>query len=333
MKKQYKVSIPKPCHEDWSKMTPKEKGRFCGSCSKTVIDFTKKSKEEIQQYLSENFGKRVCGHFNRRQLDTITIEIPSTTFEQQLSFQKLFILALLFVMGTTLFSCQYSDGKKQKIEDVIVIDSLQKDIDSVLNEECNTLTDKTTKTIGKLPSLVSSTYTAVGVTVVTGKTLPLKFDKSFHLDSIIEIEEEEEIIEDILITGETIEEPEEIEGELELTTVGFIINEPPRILGTNHLSRSDAKTIFNQKMIELFTKEFKAPQSSIDIKPGTYRIIILFTIDNKGNIADVKIKAPHKTFEKEARRVSQMVPKFIPGEQAGKPIRTKFTLPLRIEVE
>ena len=50
------LTIPNPCHQDWDKMTPNTKGRFCQSCSKTVIDFTKPgSLEGI-----ENF-ENICG--------------------------------------------------------------------------------------------------------------------------------------------------------------------------------------------------------------------------------------------------------------------------------
>ncbi len=48
MKNLIEISVPKPCHEDWSKMTPREKGKFCSACKKTVVDFRKKSTEEIQ---------------------------------------------------------------------------------------------------------------------------------------------------------------------------------------------------------------------------------------------------------------------------------------------
>ena len=126
MNSKFKITIPKPCHENWNTMTSKDKGRFCSSCAKTVVDFTKKSEKEIQDYLVKNKNHRVCGHFYKKQLDSIVIEIPQTAFQQQLSFQKLFILALFFVMGTTLFSCQYSDGQNQKIENVMVIDTLNK---------------------------------------------------------------------------------------------------------------------------------------------------------------------------------------------------------------
>lgn len=41
-----KVSIPKPCYENWNSMSIDEKGRFCSVCAKTVIDFTKMNAEE-----------------------------------------------------------------------------------------------------------------------------------------------------------------------------------------------------------------------------------------------------------------------------------------------
>ena len=189
-------------------MTPKEKGRFCSSCSKTVIDFTQKSRQEIQEYLSQNFGKRVCGHFHKKQLDTITIEIPNTTFEQPLSFQKLFILALVFVMGTTLFSCQYSDGKKQKIKNVIVIDSLQKDIESKLQKadslqvdtiskkECRTDQNEKSFALGGIPR-PPTPIPLTGIIAVDNNSA-IKSATKFNLDSIVEVDE---------LTGELPEIP------------------------------------------------------------------------------------------------------------------------------
>ena len=113
MKKQLHISIPKPCHEDWQKMTPNQQGKFCNSCAKTVVDFTKKSETEIQSFFIENQGKKVCGRFQQTQLDTITIEIPEQLLFQQVSYSRMFLLALLITMGVTLMSCN-TNGKKQK---------------------------------------------------------------------------------------------------------------------------------------------------------------------------------------------------------------------------
>jgi hypothetical protein len=63
------ISIPKLCHEDWGKMHPNNEGKFCGSCSKTVVDFTKMSKEEIHRYFKQKPKESTCGHFYASQLE------------------------------------------------------------------------------------------------------------------------------------------------------------------------------------------------------------------------------------------------------------------------
>lgn len=62
-----KVTIPKPCHENWATMTPEEKGRFCQVCSKSVRDFTNASDQEIIDDLSQN--PNICANFRVDQLD------------------------------------------------------------------------------------------------------------------------------------------------------------------------------------------------------------------------------------------------------------------------
>jgi len=50
MPKAIQLNIPKPCHENWNAMSPKEQGRYCGSCQKTVVDFSVMSDKEIVDY-------------------------------------------------------------------------------------------------------------------------------------------------------------------------------------------------------------------------------------------------------------------------------------------
>lgn len=61
------VYIPKPCHEDWENMTPNERGAHCAVCCKTVVDFSRKSPEEIRDYLIAKQGEKVCGRFRADQ--------------------------------------------------------------------------------------------------------------------------------------------------------------------------------------------------------------------------------------------------------------------------
>ncbi|MGH1384650.1 carboxypeptidase-like regulatory domain-containing protein [Kordia sp.] len=61
------IQIPEPCHEDWNNMSPTEKGKFCGVCTKEVIDFTAKSDEELIKHVA-NDGN-LCGRFHPSQLN------------------------------------------------------------------------------------------------------------------------------------------------------------------------------------------------------------------------------------------------------------------------
>ena len=121
MEQKFKLTIPKPCHENWDEMTPQDNGRFCMNCSKTVIDFSSLLPEEIQHFFIQNKNKRICGRFKNSQLETIIIQIPSRVLYTQTNYHKMFLLALFVAMGTTLFSCQDKDGNKHKIDKIEVI--------------------------------------------------------------------------------------------------------------------------------------------------------------------------------------------------------------------
>jgi hypothetical protein len=124
MESNYKINILEPCNEDWNKMTPTENGRFCGSCTKNIVDFTTMLPDDIKAYFLEH--NNICGRFKKSQLDTLTIQIPSRVLYSQTQYHKIFLLALFVAMGTTIFSCADKSGNKQKIDKVeIVADSIE----------------------------------------------------------------------------------------------------------------------------------------------------------------------------------------------------------------
>ena len=129
-----KIYIPEPCHENWGAMTPNEQGRFCGSCQKTVVDFTHFSAEDIQNYFAKHYGQKVCGRFKNEQLTPIHIQIPNTVFSFIPSSRK-FALALFIVFGTTLFSCTDNNGNNTTIGKVQVVDSMNRQIGTIENTD------------------------------------------------------------------------------------------------------------------------------------------------------------------------------------------------------
>ncbi|MTH14943.1 energy transducer TonB [Flavobacterium sp. LC2016-01] len=125
MERNLKITIPEPCHENWDEMTPNENGRFCMSCSKTVVDFTSMLPQEVQHFFIQNQNNTICGRFKNEQLETITFQIPSRIVYSQTHYHKMFLLALFIAMGTTLFSCQDNDGNKKKIASIEVVDNAE----------------------------------------------------------------------------------------------------------------------------------------------------------------------------------------------------------------
>jgi len=67
MPKKINISIPTPCHEKWEAMSPTDKGRFCASCQKNVMDFTKASDRQVAEFYKNN--PNACGLFLDTQLN------------------------------------------------------------------------------------------------------------------------------------------------------------------------------------------------------------------------------------------------------------------------
>jgi hypothetical protein len=64
----FQLQIPTTCHENWDTMRPEEKGRFCAACSKTVIDFTYLTDQELIAHLAKA-GQNTCGRLATDQLN------------------------------------------------------------------------------------------------------------------------------------------------------------------------------------------------------------------------------------------------------------------------
>src|SRR5690606_17322778 len=82
-----KISIPKPCHENWNEMLPEEKGRFCLSCQKCVLDLTNESDEEI---LSISKQKNICVRLDKNQIERINSK-PSFQLPNWLRYSSLLV--------------------------------------------------------------------------------------------------------------------------------------------------------------------------------------------------------------------------------------------------
>ena len=66
----------------------------------------------------------------------------------------------------------------------------------------------------------------------------------------------------------------------------------------------------------------------------TGRVIVVFVVDEKGNVGDVKVvKSVEPYLDAEAVRVVKSMPRWNPGMQNGKAVKVRYTLPVTFRLQ
>lgn len=64
------------------------------------------------------------------------------------------------------------------------------------------------------------------------------------------------------------------------------------------------------------------------------RVYVSFTVDKEGQVANAKIaRGVHPSLDKEALRVVNILPEWIPGKQKGKPVNVSYTVPINFALQ
>ncbi len=308
----YKLRIPEPCREDWNKMTPKDQGRFCSSCSKTVVDFTVMDENEIQKFLKSNQGTKLCGHARKSQLDRICTKVPVQVLQRQWLSHRAFLLALLLVMGTTMLSCKDDLGNHQKIDEVTVVDSLN-------------ITEDVGITGG------------FGASPKDPKTCNVRHAKSISYEKFISDDVTMGMIEPpppppSHLVGEVVAIKGIVDNDNSNTVSYYFPDEKPKFPDTpKNLNEREANSYFNERMTSHFKEHFKTDIAQLE--NGKYRVVIGFTITKTGTIKDIKVRAPQDIYEEEAKRVLKLLPVIIPAKHGGKPVNTMYALPIIFQID
>tara|TARA_R110002072_G_scaffold4384_16_gene30800 strand:+ start:133 stop:993 length:861 start_codon:yes stop_codon:yes gene_type:complete len=82
--------------------------------------------------------------------------------------------------------------------------------------------------------------------------------------------------------------------------------------------------LYNQFDIAVFAEA--------EVSPGFQEITVIFTIDARGEITNIKATASHPLIEKEIIRLISTLPKFIPATKDNKPVAVSFRQKVRYEV-
>ena len=129
MSKEIYLHIQEPCHENWEGMSPAEQGRFCRSCAKQVIDFSRMADNQILDLLSKAAGN-TCGRFTGNQLERPllkgTKEIPFFLKPYKLVLSSL--VPLFIISGNASGQDKKSVGKVVACQKEVPIPEMMGDV-------------------------------------------------------------------------------------------------------------------------------------------------------------------------------------------------------------
>ncbi|MBR6437843.1 MAG: TonB family protein [Bacteroidales bacterium] len=87
------------------------------------------------------------------------------------------------------------------------------------------------------------------------------------------------------------------------------------------------------KMVEFLRENLKYPES-VKKKGIEGKVYVQFVVEQDGSINDVKVlRGVYEELDAEAIRVVKAMPKFNPGTQNGKPVRTTMMLPINFKIK
>jgi len=138
----------------------------------------------------------------------------------------------------------------------------------------------------------------------------------------------------IQVEGVHYSEIEEVEIDEEVfEDVPFVVIEKVPIYPGCKGSKKELRKCLEESIRDHIAKNFNAGLAQdLGLESGKRRIFVKFVIDRTGGITSIQSRAPHKRLQLEAERVVKTLPKMKPGEQRGKPVGVKYSLPIIFQV-
>ena len=86
-------------------------------------------------------------------------------------------------------------------------------------------------------------------------------------------------------------------------------------------------------MVDFITKNMVFPQEAQDLGIDG-KVYVQFVVNTDGSIQDAKVlKGVHPLLDNEALRIVRLMPAWEPGKERGEPVRSRYSIPFRFELE
>lgn len=98
-------------------------------------------------------------------------------------------------------------------------------------------------------------------------------------------------------------------------------------------NKKEQMECFMAKVSKHINKKFDSDIAAENDITGKQRIFVMFTINDKGEIVNIKARSPYYILEKEAISAVKSLPKMTPAKQGYKNVSVSYTLPINFEIE
>ncbi|AZJ31314.1 MULTISPECIES: energy transducer TonB [Tenacibaculum] len=108
-----------------------------------------------------------------------------------------------------------------------------------------------------------------------------------------------------------------------------LVEEIPLFSKCNNVPLIKQAKCFETNMTKHIIKNFNYPQDAIEAGIQG-RVLVQFTINEQGNVEDILLRGPKggESLEKEAERIINNLPNFIPGKHNGRTVKVKYGVPI-----
>ncbi|MGJ8743389.1 energy transducer TonB [Polaribacter sp.] len=242
------------------------------------------------------------------------MEIKKNPKLQLENFSKIFtqigLVLALFITYALIEHKTYEKIDLKSLGDAIMVDEMKEDIPIIEIQEIKQPQKSTPPPIVEKIKVVEDDL-KVEETIIESTETDENVSVVVNTEDIVEVEEVEEVVEDIPFV--------------------LIENVPvyPGCKGNN----TELKKCFTQKVTEHFGRKFDANLANeLGLSTGKKKLFVVFRINNKGNITNIKARGPHPRLEKEVVEIIASLPKMIPGKQRGTPVGVSYSIPITFEV-
>ncbi|WP_158840123.1 energy transducer TonB [Polaribacter sp. L3A8] len=242
------------------------------------------------------------------------MDVKKNPKQQLENYSKIFLqiglVLTLFITYTLIEYKTYERNDLKSLGQANMVDDMKEDIPIIEMQEVKPPPKNTPPPVVEQITIVEDEKEIVE-TVIESTETDETVGIVVNTDDIIEVEEVEEVVEDI----------------------PFILIENVPVYPGCKGNNKELKDCFTKKVTEFFGRKFNINLANeLGLQPGKKKLFVIFTINNKGKIANVRARGPHPRLEKEVVEIISALPTMTPGKQRGTPVGVSYSIPITFEV-